>query len=151
MMSREEAKQEMKEAEGNLEVKGKMKARMREIAKRRMLANVPNADLVVMNPTHYAVALKYDDATMAASRACVSSAVRRSVTSRVKHWLCAKRPCSQSALESTSTCRIEPSRQRIRAAYSDTRSPRWSRARMSSIAASRTNSAMRRPMYSPRA
>ena len=68
MMSREEAKQEQKEAEGNIEVKGKIKARMREIAKRRMLANVPKADLVVMNPTHYAVALKYDDATMAAPR-----------------------------------------------------------------------------------
>jgi flagellar biosynthetic protein FlhB len=68
MMSREEAKQEQKEAEGNVEVKGKIKARMREIAKRRMLANVPKADLVVMNPTHYAVALKYDDATMAAPR-----------------------------------------------------------------------------------
>jgi flagellar biosynthetic protein FlhB len=74
MMSREEAKQEMKEAEGNLEVKGKMKARMREIAKRRMLANVPQADLVVMNPTHYAVALKYDDATMAAPRVVAKGA-----------------------------------------------------------------------------
>jgi flagellar biosynthesis protein FlhB len=68
MMSREEVKQEQKEAEGSTEVKGKIKARMREIAKRRMLANVPKADLVVMNPTHYAVALKYDDATMAAPR-----------------------------------------------------------------------------------
>jgi len=74
MMSREEAKQEMKEAEGNVEVKGKIKARMREIAKRRMLANVPRADLVVMNPTHYAVALKYDDATMAAPRVVAKGA-----------------------------------------------------------------------------
>jgi flagellar biosynthetic protein FlhB len=74
MMSREEAKQEMKEAEGNVEVKGKIKARMREIAKRRMLANVPKADLVVMNPTHYAVALKYDDATMAAPRVIAKGA-----------------------------------------------------------------------------
>jgi flagellar biosynthetic protein FlhB len=74
MMSREEVKQELKEAEGNLEVKGKMKARMREIAKRRMLANVPKADLVVMNPTHYAVALKYDDATMAAPRVVAKGA-----------------------------------------------------------------------------
>src|SRR6185369_4965262 len=64
MMSREEAKQEMKELEGNVEVKAKVKARMREMVKRRMLAAVPNADLVVMNPSHYAVALKYDDATM---------------------------------------------------------------------------------------
>ena len=74
MMSREEAKQEVKELEGNLEVKAKVKARMREMAKRRMLANVPQADLVVMNPTHYAVALKYDDATMAAPRVIAKGA-----------------------------------------------------------------------------
>jgi len=74
MMSREEAKQEVKEAEGNVEAKGKIKARMREIAKRRMLAAVPKADLVVMNPSHYAVALKYDDATMAAPRVIAKGA-----------------------------------------------------------------------------
>jgi len=74
MMSREEAKQEMKELEGNLEVKAKVKARMREMVKRRMLANVPKADLVVMNPTHYAVALKYDEATMAAPRVVAKGA-----------------------------------------------------------------------------
>jgi flagellar biosynthetic protein FlhB len=74
MMSREEARQEMKELEGNLEIKAKVKARMREMAKRRMLANVPKADLVVMNPTHYAVALKYDEATMAAPRVLAKGA-----------------------------------------------------------------------------
>jgi len=67
-MSHQEAKQEHKEAEGNIEVKGRIKARMREMAKKRMLAAVPKADLVVMNPTHYAVALKYDDGAMAAPR-----------------------------------------------------------------------------------
>jgi len=74
MMSREEAKQEMKELEGNLEIKAKVKARMREMVKRRMLANVPKADLVVMNPSHYAVALKYDEATMAAPRVLAKGA-----------------------------------------------------------------------------
>jgi flagellar biosynthetic protein FlhB len=67
-MSHQELKQEHKELEGNQEIKGKMKVRMREMANRRMLAAVPKADLVVMNPTHYAVALKYDEATMAAPR-----------------------------------------------------------------------------------
>ena len=67
-MSHQEVKEEFKQLEGNVEVKGKMKALMRERVKRRMLAAVPTADLVVMNPTHYAVALKYDDATMAAPR-----------------------------------------------------------------------------------
>ncbi len=73
-MSTQEAKQEHKDAEGNVEVKGKIKARMREMARRRMLAAVPKADLVVMNPSHYAVALKYDEATMAAPRVVAKGA-----------------------------------------------------------------------------
>jgi flagellar biosynthetic protein FlhB len=67
-MSQQELKQEQKELDGNAEVKGKVRARMREMTRRRMMAAVPKADLVVMNPTHYAVALKYDDQTMAAPR-----------------------------------------------------------------------------------
>src|SRR6218665_545434 len=73
-MTREEAKQEMKEVEGNLEIKAKIRAKMREIAKRRMLAAVPTADLVVMNPTHYAVALKYEDGKMAAPQVVAKGA-----------------------------------------------------------------------------
>ena len=73
-MSREEAKQELKEVEGNLEVKAKMRARMREMAKRRMLAAVPQADLVVMNPTHYAVALKYEEGRMGAPKVVAKGA-----------------------------------------------------------------------------
>lgn len=67
-MSHQEVKQEAKELEGNAEVKGKVRARMREMTRRRMMAAVPKADLVVMNPTHYAVALAYDEASMAAPR-----------------------------------------------------------------------------------
>lgn len=67
-MTFEEVKQEHKDAEGNVEVKNKIKARMREMGRKRMLAAVPQADLVVMNPTHYAVALKYDDEKMGAPR-----------------------------------------------------------------------------------
>lgn len=58
-MSHAEVKQENKEAEGNAEVKGKIKQKMRAMARSRMMAAVPKADLVVMNPTHYAVALQY--------------------------------------------------------------------------------------------
>jgi flagellar biosynthesis protein FlhB len=73
-MSRQELKQEHKETEGNVEVKAKVKARMREMSNRRMLAAVPRADLVVMNPTHYAVALKYDEASMGAPRVVAKGA-----------------------------------------------------------------------------
>jgi flagellar biosynthetic protein FlhB len=73
-MGVQELKQEFKEVEGNAEVKGRLKQRMRELANRRMLTQVPLADLVVMNPTHYAVALKYDEATMAAPRVVAKGA-----------------------------------------------------------------------------
>lgn len=73
-MSLQEVKQEHKEAEGNVEVKAKVRARMREMVKSRMMAEVPKADLVVMNPTHYAVALKYDDKTMSAPRVVAKGA-----------------------------------------------------------------------------
>ena len=73
-MSHQELKQENKELEGNAEVKAKVRARMREMTKRRMMAAVPKADLVVMNPTHYAVALKYDENAMAAPRVVAKGA-----------------------------------------------------------------------------
>ncbi|MBL8362271.1 MAG: flagellar biosynthesis protein FlhB [Rubrivivax sp.] len=73
-MSHEELKKEHKDVEGNVAVKAKMRARMREMANRRMIAAVPGADLVVMNPTHYAVALKYDDATMNAPKVVAKGA-----------------------------------------------------------------------------
>lgn len=73
-MSREEVKQEMKEVEGNVEIKAKIRAKMREMAKRRMLAAVPSADLIVMNPTHYAVALKYEEGKMAAPQVVAKGA-----------------------------------------------------------------------------
>jgi flagellar biosynthesis protein FlhB len=73
-MSHDERKQEYKELEGNQEVKNKIKVRMREMARKRMLAAVPQADLVVMNPTHFAVALKYDEAKMGAPRVVAKGA-----------------------------------------------------------------------------
>jgi flagellar biosynthetic protein FlhB len=73
-MGHQELKQEQRELDGNAEVKGKVRARMREMTRRRMMAAVPRADLVVMNPTHYAVALKYDDQTMTAPRVVAKGA-----------------------------------------------------------------------------
>ncbi|WP_287924647.1 MULTISPECIES: EscU/YscU/HrcU family type III secretion system export apparatus switch protein [Diaphorobacter] len=65
-MSHEEVKQEHKESDGNPQLKGRQRQRAREIADGASITAVPKADFVVMNPTHYAVALKYDDATMGA-------------------------------------------------------------------------------------
>ena len=66
MMTREEVRQEHKEQEGNPEIKGRIRAQQREMARRRMMADVPKADVVVTNPTHYAVALKYSEGRDAA-------------------------------------------------------------------------------------
>jgi flagellar biosynthetic protein FlhB len=73
-MSVQEQKQEHKESEGSQEVKSRQKQLMREASRRRMMAAVPTADLVVMNPTHYAVALKYDDTLMGAPRVVAKGA-----------------------------------------------------------------------------
>ncbi|MBY0465735.1 MAG: EscU/YscU/HrcU family type III secretion system export apparatus switch protein [Burkholderiales bacterium] len=73
-MSHEEVKQEHKEVEGNPQMKGRMRARQRDAANRRSIAAVPKADLVVMNPTHYAVALRYDEATMAVPKVIAKGA-----------------------------------------------------------------------------
>lgn len=61
MMTREEVRQEHKEQEGNPEIKARIRSQQREMARRRMMADVPKADVVVTNPTHYAVALKYTE------------------------------------------------------------------------------------------
>lgn len=58
-MSRQEIKEEMKQTEGNPQLKGRLRERQRALARRRMMQEVPTADVVVTNPTHYAVALKY--------------------------------------------------------------------------------------------
>ncbi|MFZ6693539.1 flagellar biosynthesis protein FlhB [Undibacterium sp. SXout20W] len=58
-MTRQEVIQESKEANGNPQIKAKIRQQQREMARRRMMAEIPNADVVVTNPTHFAVALKY--------------------------------------------------------------------------------------------
>jgi flagellar biosynthetic protein FlhB len=60
-MTRQELIQESKESDGNPQVKGKIRQMQREMARKRMMANVPKADVIVTNPTHFAVALKYAD------------------------------------------------------------------------------------------
>lgn len=67
-MTRQEMIQESKESDGNPQVKGKIRQMQREMARRRMMAAVPTADVVVTNPTHYAVALKYADGQGGAPR-----------------------------------------------------------------------------------
>lgn len=65
-MTKEEVRQENKESEGSPEVKAQIRRMQREMARRRMMAEVPKADVIVTNPTHYAVALRYQDKLMGA-------------------------------------------------------------------------------------
>jgi len=67
-MSHQEMKQETKESDGNPQMKGRLRQRQRDIAQGNSVQAVSKADFVLMNPTHYAVALRYDDQTMAAPR-----------------------------------------------------------------------------------
>lgn len=67
-MTRQQVKDEYKETEGRPEVKARVRALQQQIATRRMMEELPTADVVVTNPTHFAVALKYDDATMGAPK-----------------------------------------------------------------------------------
>ena len=67
-MNRQDLREELKETEGRPEVKSRQRALQREVARRRMMQEVPRADVVVTNPTHFAVALRYRPETMAAPR-----------------------------------------------------------------------------------
>lgn len=65
-MTKEEIRQEAKESEGNPEIKARVRQQQREMAKRRMMSEIPKADVVITNPTHYAVAVKYKEDGMRA-------------------------------------------------------------------------------------
>lgn len=65
-MTREEVKEEMKQAEGDPAVKGRMKSLQRQAAMHRMMTDVPKADVVIVNPIHFAVAMRYDSTSMEA-------------------------------------------------------------------------------------
>ena len=60
MMTKQEVKDEHKDSEGRPEVKGRVRQLQREMSQRRMMTAIPEADVIITNPTHYAVALKYD-------------------------------------------------------------------------------------------
>lgn len=59
-MTKQEVKEEFKQQEGDPQIKGKIRQKMREVSQRRMMQSLPEADVVITNPTHYAVAIKYD-------------------------------------------------------------------------------------------
>lgn len=67
-MTKQEVKEEMKDTDGRPEVKGAIRERQQEMAKKRMMGEVPTADVVITNPTHYAVALRYDQESNGAPR-----------------------------------------------------------------------------------
>jgi flagellar biosynthetic protein FlhB len=73
-MTKQEIKEEYKEVEGSPMIKARLKSIQREMARKRMMQEVPRADVVITNPTHYAVALKYDVGKMGAPRVVAKGA-----------------------------------------------------------------------------
>jgi flagellar biosynthetic protein FlhB len=73
-MTRAELREENKESEGDPQVKARIRTLQRDMARRRMMAEIPNADVVVTNPTHYAVALRYHGESMRAPRVVAKGA-----------------------------------------------------------------------------
>ncbi len=73
-MTLQEVKREARESEGDPQLKARVRERAREISRRRMMSQVPKADVVVTNPTHYAVALKYVDGRMGAPKVVAKGA-----------------------------------------------------------------------------
>lgn len=67
-MSKEELKQESKENNGNPEIKARVRQQQREMARRRMMSQIPKADVIITNPTHYAVAIQYNENSMRAPK-----------------------------------------------------------------------------------
>lgn len=67
-MTMDEVRREQKETEGNPEIKARIRQQQREMARKRMMQAIPGADVVITNPTHYAVALKYEEGKMRAPR-----------------------------------------------------------------------------------
>ena len=61
MMTKQEVKDEYKQAEGDPQIKGRIRQKMQEASRRRMMQQLPEADVVITNPTHFAVAVKYDN------------------------------------------------------------------------------------------
>ncbi|OQY34527.1 MAG: flagellar biosynthesis protein FlhB [Spirochaetaceae bacterium 4572_59] len=81
-MTKHEVKEEMKQSEGDPQIKGRLKQKMRELLTNQQMQNVPNADVVVTNPTHFAVALEYKGDSMTAPR--VSAKGMDEVAQRIK-------------------------------------------------------------------
>jgi flagellar biosynthetic protein FlhB len=81
-MTRQEVKEEFKQNEGNPQIKGFVRQQQRRLARQRMLTAVPKADVVITNPTHFAVALHYDRATMSAPKVVAKGAAL--VAQRIK-------------------------------------------------------------------
>jgi flagellar biosynthesis protein FlhB len=73
-MSKQDVKEESKDLEGRPEIKGRIRNMQREMARRRMMEQVPKADVIVTNPTHYAVALRYHQDQMGAPRVVAKGA-----------------------------------------------------------------------------
>lgn len=73
-MTKQETKEEYKQTEGNPQIKGKIRQKMREASMRRMMQDIPQADVIITNPTHFAVGIKYDRLAVGAPKVIAKGA-----------------------------------------------------------------------------
>lgn len=89
MMTKQEIKDEFKQSEGDPKIKGKIRQRMMQASQRRMMQDLPKADVVITNPTHFAVAIKYDDklydAPYVVAKGCDHLAAKMKEVARENH------------------------------------------------------------------
>jgi flagellar biosynthetic protein FlhB len=81
-MTKQEVKEEMKEQEGDPHLKAKIRRMRRDLLRRRMMQEVPTASVVIVNPTHYAIAIRYDSGTMASPKVVAKG--RNLIAARIK-------------------------------------------------------------------
>ena len=95
-MTKQEVKDEYKNTEGNPEIKGRQRQRMREASRQRMMQDVPKADVVITNPTHLAVAIKYD-AEVSKAPIVLAKGEDQGVSEGTQYRNCRKQtPCSNA-------------------------------------------------------
>ncbi len=113
MMSKQEIKEELKQAEGDATLKGRLRAIARARIKRRMMLNVPKATLVIANPTHYAIALRYvrgEDAApkvLAKGQGAIALKIRE-IASRHNVPIIENKPLAKSLFDATTVDQLIP-------------------------------------------
>ncbi|WKB34855.1 EscU/YscU/HrcU family type III secretion system export apparatus switch protein [Terrilactibacillus sp. S3-3] len=111
-MSKQDIKDEFKNTEGDPLIRSKVRERQRQMAMKRMMQELPKADVVITNPTHFAVALRYEASEMSAPKVVAKGAgylaLKIKEIARKRYRDCRKKAAGARALSSTGNRRYRP-------------------------------------------